>query len=73
MTYDLAYTLGKRGQRIFFTDEELDQHIYILGLVINYLNGRGDAKIIVNSLNRDLNRFNDYKFFRRTFNWRESR
>ena len=61
MDLNEAYNCGKNSDVVSYSDEELDKQIEILQLVISYLNGRGDSAIVISSLRRDLESFNNFK------------
>jgi len=61
MDLNEAYNCGKNSDVVSYSDDELDKQIEILQLVISYLNGRGDSAIVISSLRRDLESFNNFK------------
>ena len=53
--------VGEKAHDCIFSDQELDEQMKAIHLVIEYLDGRGDAKIVVDALRRDKEVFEGFK------------
>ena len=61
MTPELMLKAGKESQNYFFSNNELDLQLKAMELVINFLKGRGDCKIIVDRLELEQSQFQAFK------------
>lgn len=53
--------VGEKVHNVFFSDQEIDEQLKAIHLVIEYLDGRGDAKIVVDALRRDKEIFEGFR------------
>ncbi|HUU88388.1 MAG TPA: hypothetical protein VMX17_11645 [Candidatus Glassbacteria bacterium] len=66
MTPERMKNVGSLTYNVSWSDQELQEQIKALKLVIAYLEGRGDSKILLFPLRIELDRFEDFTRSRRS-------
>jgi hypothetical protein len=61
MSIELAKETGQKYHAIAWTDAELQDQINVLGIVIAWMEGRGDCGILLSGLRIKLEQYRDFQ------------